>query len=1051
MKNKKVLIGLIVAAFVGGAHFASAQPKANYQNQLIEIGPDNIGGRVRSIVVDKSVPGDSVLYAGGVAGGLYKKVGAQAWEYIPYTVDGREVTLPISYMLQLPNNQILIATGEGFVENHGLNNDRMAPRGRGLFLFNPEDNSFYLLPATDPTIYDEWAYINKMACIERANNLYVYVTTPEGFYYWVLDSYAPDWTSLPVKAKSGNFHDVEIVSADNMVYATTPNKVYRIGNLVAQSPMVDITNSNSAFATASRIELASNTSHEYNEATGSYDHTTYLYAVVTNAQGTLDAVYLTTNQQTWSRLTTSTIVPFTTVNPGSINSAIVIDPTNYKRILIGGATVWVGEGFVDGGYYQWTKSSYSEEELNAGNYMSEVFSTSYFVHSGIHQIVPALEMVDGDSMWVYYFATDGGIYKSIDNEATAFAAYNKGFNTVQFNSITVAPDGSILGGAMDNSCPFIQSRNAHNGGTATNEWYDSDTNSNMNHLANILWMGNGGGVASSRFQQVLPLSMRGYFFSAEPGHLYYNASMSGTTPTATYGRAFGDYADYTNTQTWNSGTTFLSDAVPNSNPIPQMYLWETTNNTHWNDSITFTLDTMAILYRGSEEIQMTGATQIQAGDQVIVPSPGHFHYPFRHTFTESFTARDKMSHRVHNPIANHLLINGRTTTGRGAAYLNFTPTDYRKQWDPNEAASNNASVIATLMNWSKIYEGPQGYTVGALALNQNSDAAYIYVSNDTTGEGFIFRVYNLNDVDVNDPIETKSKLEFCYDWDGMSRVTLYDTIWASDGDWFKRPVTSIFVDQRDGEKTLLITFGGYDTTGMPNLVMVKNPDDTNTRTVTDFYVTNSACGMTAGDPIYSALIEYTTGKVYVGTEKGVFTTDSLVAGAAWESFGAFEGVPVTSIVQQTNALPRQRFEVHEGIKTETYLFAKTKYPYAIYFGTYGRGVFMDTTYVTDHVNEIVDEEDFVGITTVDNGDNHIQVYPNPANTQTTIEMAVSNAGNAMLKVYDLSGKTVMSQNLGFFTEGVHYHTLDCGALKPGMYLINITFGQQAATSKLIVR
>ena len=67
MKSKKVLIGLILAAFVGSAAISVAQTKANYQNNLFEIGPDNIGGRVRAVVVDQTDPEHKTLYTGGVA------------------------------------------------------------------------------------------------------------------------------------------------------------------------------------------------------------------------------------------------------------------------------------------------------------------------------------------------------------------------------------------------------------------------------------------------------------------------------------------------------------------------------------------------------------------------------------------------------------------------------------------------------------------------------------------------------------------------------------------------------------------------------------------------------------------------------------------------------------------------------------------------------------------------------------------------------------------------------------------------------------------------
>ena len=166
MKSKKVLIGLIVAAFVGGFNYVSAQPKANYQNNLIEIGPDNISGRVRSIVVDKADPSNTTIYAGGVAGGLYKKTGDDNWEFVPCVINGKQVTLPISYMIQLPDNSLLIATGEGFEQHHGITSDRMSPKGRGLYRFTRTTESSRLcpvqtlLPTADGNISTIWIASN---------------------------------------------------------------------------------------------------------------------------------------------------------------------------------------------------------------------------------------------------------------------------------------------------------------------------------------------------------------------------------------------------------------------------------------------------------------------------------------------------------------------------------------------------------------------------------------------------------------------------------------------------------------------------------------------------------------------------------------------------------------------------------------------------------------------------------------------------------------------------------------------------------------------------
>ena len=56
-----------------------------------------------------------------------------------------------------------------------------------------------------------------------------------------------------------------------------------------------------------------------------------------------------------------------------------------------------------------------------------------------------------------------------------------------------------------------------------------------------------------------------------------------------------------------------------------------------------------------------------------------------------------------------------------------------------------------------------------------------------------------------------------------------------------------------------------------------------------------------------------------------------------------------------------------------------------------------------------------------------------------------------MRIYDLSGKVVYSENLGVVGEGVHTRTINCQTLQHGMYLVNVVVGGQKATSKLIVR
>ena len=682
--------------------------------------------------------------------------------------------------------------------------------------------------------------------------------------------------------------------------------------------------------------------------------------------------------------------------------------------------------------------------------MGSVYSNPMCLHSGIHQIVPTWTVVDGDTVWMNYYATDAGVFADRDGMIGSFRSLNKGLNTVQFNHIAVSPDGSIIGGAVDNSCPFIQSRNAHDGAVPTNSWYDDNPNSVMNHMGNVLWFGNGGGVASSMFQQILPFTRRSIFVSADPGNFVIPGGLSGYIDIASFGRACADYTDYTNTQTWTVAEAFLSDLIHNSNPIPQIKLWETTNNTIWNDSISFVIDTNLTYIHNGQELPLTGNTQIVPGDSILVQSKPNFDYPFYHRFNESFVVKNKMRHRVHNPVVSRAIVNGRAMSGSGAVYMTATPNYFRNVWDQNEASSTDPATLEKLMHWATIFTADQGFSVGEIAFSRDGKSVYINVINDSTNQSFLFRLYDFTNTDVNNAMTFKRELGFVKtDYPGNPCITHFDTILAANGQWFNRPMTSIAVDPRDGQDNLVLTFGGYNSTEA-NMVYVKNASNPTTRTVTNINVVNSANAMTVNDPVHSALIEYTTGTIYAGTEKGVLTSASAVS-PSWQNFGAFNGVPVTSIVQQTKSLKRQRYTVREGVNDVTYLFAKTKYPYAIYFGTYGRGIFMDTNYVVDHENEICNEEDWLGITNVDNGENRMSIYPNPAADYATIDLAIVNGGNAVVKIYDITGKMVHSEKLGYLGEGGHQYSINCSMFKHGIYLVNVNIGKESATSKLIVR
>src|SRR5687768_6439783 len=87
------------------------------------LGPGNVGGRTRALVIDPRAP--STMYAGGVAGGVWKTTdGGGSWE----PLDDIMANLAVSTLAIDPaNSSVLYAgTGEGF-----FNED--AVRGAGIF------------------------------------------------------------------------------------------------------------------------------------------------------------------------------------------------------------------------------------------------------------------------------------------------------------------------------------------------------------------------------------------------------------------------------------------------------------------------------------------------------------------------------------------------------------------------------------------------------------------------------------------------------------------------------------------------------------------------------------------------------------------------------------------------------------------------------------------------------------------------------------------------------------------------------------------------------
>ena len=149
--------------------------KANDLNWTL-VGPTNIGGRTRAILVDNTNP--SILYAGGVAGGLWRSTtGGSSWD----TIGSIHDYLAISSITQASNGDIFVGTGESF--GNGANNYTSASfSGYGIY-HSANGIDFSIIPSTIPNATNGlgWLYVNELAYDDGSNR--IYAATSGGLVY----------------------------------------------------------------------------------------------------------------------------------------------------------------------------------------------------------------------------------------------------------------------------------------------------------------------------------------------------------------------------------------------------------------------------------------------------------------------------------------------------------------------------------------------------------------------------------------------------------------------------------------------------------------------------------------------------------------------------------------------------------------------------------------------------------------------------------------------------------------------------------------------------
>ena len=200
-------------------------------------------------------------------------------------------------------------------------------------------------------------------------------------------------------------------------------------------------------------------------------------------------------------------------------------------------------------------------------------------------------------------------------------------------------------------------------------------------------------------------------------------------------------------------------------------------------------------------------------------------------------------------------------------------------------------------------------------------------------------------------------------------------------------------------------------------------------------------------PVYSCVYEMSTGKVIIGTERGIYMTDNIeAANVNWVAANQNMGeVPVLDLRQQTMYQPDQTIITplvsQDGITYDTAFYLGVHNQGAIYAATYGRGVFRCENFL-QHIGTEV-QENTVATTT-------LNMYPNPVRDEAKVSFELQSNSSVSYQVFDMTGRMVKLVNLGTLTAGNHEVNVTVNDLSNGAYLLRLNAGASTSTVKFMV-
>ena len=388
-------------------------------------------------------------------------------------------------------------------------------------------------------------------------------------------------------------------------------------------------------------------------------------------------------------------------------------------------------------------------------------------------------------------------------------------------------------------------------------------------------------------------------------------------------------------------------------------------------------------------------TELPADTTIVIRSR-NAEYPFEYTLTAPLAAGDSIE--VQDIISSTMVV-----AVEDAVYM-----------------TRDALVFNEVARWWKI--GTIDGIPYSVTMSADGNIAYV-----GTVEGKLYKAEGLSDAVTELAAMGAEAIQGIDGTDSIAAVPSVIAFEEIDGTVFNgQAITSIAINPNN-TNDVIVTLGNY---GNDNYIFRA-----------DNGITFKAKQSPTQAPVYSSLIEKTTGKVFVGTENGVYTSDDM---NTWTPT-AITGVPVMEIKQQLQANHDDKYVylVDEVGAVTTITYPGIYNEGMIYIATYGRGL-----YKCDNYHVEANETDIEETITVQSFG--MEIYPNPIVNEATINFEIANKAEVSMQVYDLSGRMVMNKVLGTFGEGSHKANFNVNGLTSGSYIVKVQAGNVSKTTKVLV-